>query len=323
MNPNDRTAACQRLAADKQRLGLPLEDVRRIDTYLAETWGINMPLPPQQWEERLTELAGKTLAAEYWELHDELASCYAADSPVPVKLETAFYNTLADDRISGHVHSQKRTEILDAGCLLLHLIRELGIVGPILDIGCHTGHHAHLIANETPAEVHGIDLCSKAIAAAKAKTAGTAGLKFSVGDLTQQSLAEEYELVYAVRSINLDKTSARKICAALKPGGIAAIFTSVAPDTSQRVRKAIREARLGWGFSDVVGGWVGADRGYDSGSVVVLIKDGAIGIPADCVEQAMSAWNDHFKDYANSPDTPWHEKTQSYFRGHWLTSRSI
>jgi SAM-dependent methyltransferase len=323
MNPNDRTAACQRLAADKQRLGLPLEDVRRIDTYLDEKWGITMPVPPQQWEDRLTELAGQTLAAEYWRLHDELASCYEADSPVPVKLETAFYNTLADHRISGHVHSQKRTEILDAGCLLLHLIRELGIAGPILDIGCHTGHHAHLLAHETTAEVRGIDLCPKAIEAAHANTAGTPRLAFSVGSLTQQSLAEGYELVYAVRSIDLDKTSARKIAAALKPGGIAAIFTSDAPDTSQRARKAIREARLGRGFCDVVGGWVGAERGYDSGSVLVLIKDGTLGIPADCVEQAMNVWNDHFKDYANSPDTPWHEKTQSYFRGHSLTAKSI
>ena len=140
MDPNHRTAACQLLAADKRRLGLPLEDVRRIDAYLANTWGITMPLPSEQWEKRFAELADVELAADYWELHDELASCYVSESPVPIKLEAAFYNVLADGRISGLVHSQKRTEILDAGCLLLHLIRELGITGPILDVGCHTGH---------------------------------------------------------------------------------------------------------------------------------------------------------------------------------------
>lgn len=317
MNPNDRTAACQLLAANKRRLGLPLEDVRRIDAYLAETWGITTPLPPGQWEKRFADLADEELVTEYWKLHDELASCYATESPVPIKLEAAFYNTLADHRISGHVHSQKRTEILDAGCLLLHLIRELGITGPILDVGCHTGHHAHLLATETSAEVHGIDLCSEAIEAAQAKTRGFPRLIFSVGSLAQHSVTEGYELVYAVRSIDLDKASARQISKALKPGGIAAILTRGAPDTSQRTRKAIRETGLGWGFSDVVGGWVGDERGYEAGPVVVLIKDGSLAIPADFVEQAQSVWSEYFRDYANAPDTPWPEKTQAYSRGQW------
>jgi SAM-dependent methyltransferase len=320
MTGNERETACQRLAADKRCLGLPLADVRRIDAYLAEKWSITMPLPPQQWEERLTELAGKTLAAKYWELHDELASCYATESPVPMKLEMAFYNTLADDRISGHVHSQKRTEILDAGCLLLHLIRELGITGPILDIGCHTGHHAHLLAQETSAEVHGIDLCSKAIEVAQAKTRGSLRLTFNVGSLAQQSVTEGYELVYAVRSVDLGKASVREISTALRPGGVAAILTRHPPATSQRARKMIREARLGWGFSDVVGGWVGEERGYEAGPVVVLIKDGSLDIPPGFVQQAQSVWTEYFKDYANAPNSAWPEKTQAYSRGHWLSS---
>lgn len=320
MITNEREAACQRLAADKRRLGLPLEDVKNIDAYLADTWGISMPMPPEQWKKRFDELAGEALAAEYWKLHDELATCYATESPVPLQLEAAFYNTLADDRIAGHVHSQKRTEILDAGCLLLHLVRELHIEGPFLDIGCHTGHHAHLLAKETSADVYGIDLCARAIEAAEAKTRGTPRLAFSVGSLAQHSARERYEFIYAVRSIDLDKASAQQIYAALKPGGIAAILTRGAPNSSQRARKAIREARLGWGFSDVVGGWVGEGRGYEAGPVVVLIKDGSLGIPADFVEQAQSVWAEYFRGYANSPDTPWTEKTQAYSRGQWIRS---
>ena len=153
MNPHERANACQMLAADKCRLGLPLDDVRRIAALLADKWGIAMPLPMEQWVDRLSELAGVDLAAEYWELHEEQALRYESDAPVPVQLETAFYDVLADDRISGHVHSQKRTEILDAGCLLVHLVRELGISGPILDIGCHIGYHADILAQETSATV--------------------------------------------------------------------------------------------------------------------------------------------------------------------------
>lgn len=322
MIPKDRADACQALAADKRRLGLPLSAVRRIDAFLADKWGITMPLPMDQWVDRLSELAGEELAAEYWELHEEQAERYASDAPVPLKLETAFYDTLADERISGHVHSQKRTEILDAGCLLVHLVRELCISGPILDVGCHIGYHADILAQETPATVHGIDLSAKAIEAAQAKTRGCPRLSFAVGGLEQHAHAEAYEFIYAVRSVELDKSSARQICGALKPGGVAAILTKGEPDSSQRARRAIRDARLGWGFSDVVGGYVGDGRGYEANPVLVLVKDGSQLIPADFVEQAKSVWNNYFKDYANASDTPWAEKTQAYFRGHWLASHA-
>jgi SAM-dependent methyltransferase len=322
MTTQDREEACHELAADKRRLGLPLDDVRRIDSLLAKEWGITMPLPPQSWGNRLEELAGKALATEYWQLHDEVAMCYATESPVPENLETTFYNVLADDRISGHVHSQKRTEILDAGCLLLHLVRALRIAGPILDVGCHIGYHSHLLAQEAAVNVQGIDLCAHAIGVAQAKTAGSPRLTFNVGSLARLSLSNAFEFIYAVRSIALDKIAARQLYAALKPGGIAAIFTRGAPDSSRRARKAIHEAGLGWGFSDVVGGWAGEDRGYEAGLVLVLIKDGSRLIPADFVDQAQSAWNPYFKDYANAPDTPWSEKTQAYFRAHWLASHA-
>jgi len=73
MNAKEREEDCQSLAADKRRLGLPLDDVRRIDALLADKWGIAMPLPMEQWDDRLSELAGEELAAEYWELHEEQA----------------------------------------------------------------------------------------------------------------------------------------------------------------------------------------------------------------------------------------------------------
>ena len=322
MTPQDRADACQMLAADKRRLGLPIDEVRRIAAVLAEKWGITMPLPMEDWGDRLTEFAGTELAAEYWELHEEQALRYASDAPVPLKLETAFYDILADERISGHVHSQKRTEILDAGCLLVRLVRELSIAGPILDVGCHIGYHADILARETSATVRGIDLSAKAIEVAQPKTRGCPRLLFAAGGLDQHAHAEAYEFIYAVRSVELDKASARQISHALKPGGVAAILTKGEPDSSQRARRAIRAARLGWGFSDVVGGWVGDGRGYEANPVLVLIKDGSQLIPADFVEQAKSVWDKYFKDYANAAETPWEEKTQAHSRGQWLASQA-
>ena len=43
-----------------------------------------MALPMEQWDDCLTELAGEKLAAEDWELHEELALRYASDVPVPL-----------------------------------------------------------------------------------------------------------------------------------------------------------------------------------------------------------------------------------------------
>lgn len=320
MNAEERANACQSLAADKRRLGLPLSDVQRIDALLAGKWGITMPLPMEQWGDRLEELAGEELAAEYWELHDEQALSYERDAPVARETETAFYDILADERIAGHVHSQKRTEILDAGCLLVYLVQQLQISGRILDIGCHTGYHADILAQETSTTVHGIDLSAKAIEAAQSKTAGCSRLSFAAGSLEQHAQAEAYEMIYAVRSVELDKASARRIYRALKPGGVAVIMPNGVPDASQRARRTIRDARLGWGFSDVVGGWVGDERGYEANPVLALVKDGSQLIPADFVEQAESVWNSYFKDYANAADTRWEEKTQAYSRGHWLAS---
>lgn len=323
MEAVERELLCERLIADKRRLGLPLEDVRQIDRYLADHWGITMPLPPAAWKRRLRELVGKGVAAQYWHLHDALASHYEIGSEPPADLETAFYDVLADPRICGHVHSQKRTEILDAGCLLVFLAQTLGVSGPILDVGCHTGHHAHLLARDVGVPVVGIDLSSKALETARGKAAGTEGLTFSNASLSDPSFANAFEMLYAVRSIDPDDTNIGLIASRLKPGGVAVIMTSGAPDTSPEALAALRDAGFGWGMSDVVGGWVGDQRDYEAGSVLVLIKGGSRDIPSDFVEQATSTWTQHFKDYANNPNTPWPEKTQAYCRGNWMASNPI
>jgi SAM-dependent methyltransferase len=323
MNALEREQICQQMAQDKRRLGLPLEDVRRIDRYFADNCGITMPRPPARWKRRLRELGGKGLADEYWELHDAIASHRETGLELPEGLETVFYDLLADPRICGHVHSQKRTEILDAACLLIHLARILKITGPILDVGCHTGHHAHLLAQEVQVPVTGIDLSAKAIEIARARTAGTSGLNFNTFSLSDPSFTNVFEMIYAVRSIDYDDASIASVAAALQPGGLAVIVTSGAPDASQESRDAIRAEGLGWGLSDVVGGWVGEERHYEANAVLLLIKDGTREIPADFIDQATSTWTEHFQDYANNPETPWPEKTQAYFRGHWINSNAF
>lgn len=316
MNAAAREQLCRQAVVDKRRLGLGLVDVRRIDDFFQRECGIVLPLPLSTWMQKLRQLAGRKFAATYQSVHDEYASFIQAGEDVPLPLKIQFYDVLADTRIAGHIHSQKRTEILDAGCFLLYLIRLLQITGPILDVGCHTGHHAIMLARESRAGVHGIDLSSRAIDTARTQARGAANVTFSTDPLCAPAFAGMFEMVYAVRSVALDEESAALVAAALKPGGVAVFFPTAPPLFAKAEAAAIYRAGLGWIFADIVGGYIGPDRGFEGGPAIVLMKDAGARLPEDGVAEATSGWS-AFAQYANDPSTPATEKTQAYFRAHW------
>jgi SAM-dependent methyltransferase len=318
MTASARDSACWQLAADKPRFGLSLQEVRKVDSYLRERWGIVPPLPPDEWPERLRRLGGKRLFRQYCELHDEMAMQIEADLSPPESLVSAFYDVIADHRISSHVHSQKRTEILDAGCLLVHLIRSLGVDGPVLDVGCHIGYHSLLLAKECGVSVHGIDRCRKAIERAQCEARHEPLVTFSCESLAEERFREKFELVYAVRSIPCDSGFVAAVAKVMRPGGVVVFVPQQVPDLDADLISGLATAKLGWGFSDVVGGWVGEGRGYEAGVVLTLVKDGKALVPKDFVEQADAVWGSHFRDYANAPSTHADEKTQAYCRGYLL-----
>jgi 2-polyprenyl-3-methyl-5-hydroxy-6-metoxy-1,4-benzoquinol methylase len=311
-----RDSACWQMASDKRWFGLPLQDVRRIDSYLRDRWGITPPVHPNHWQTRLRKLAGKRLYEEYSDLHDEQAAYFANDESPPDKIERAFYDVMADPRISSHVHSQKRTEILDAGCLLVHLVRSLQVKGPVLDVGCHIGYHSALLAKECGVAVHGIDHSHKAISVAAGKAVGEPLLSFSSDGLEAEAFQEHFEMVFAVRSIDCDSDSVTAIAKTLRPGGIVIFLPHDVPDLDTELSATLQQVGLGWGFSDVVGGLVGEGRGFEAGIVLGLVKDGTAPVPSDFVEQAQSAWGLHFREYANAASTANDEKTQAFCRGY-------
>ena len=213
--------------------------------------------------------------------------------------------------------------ILDAGCLLVHLVRQLQIAGPVLDIGCHIGYHAALLAAETGLKVHGVDLSTQAIAAAAKYAASQAGLRFTTAPLDGTTLPDDHELVYAVRSLPLTPETASIVARLLRPGGVAVFFPSEPPDADPASIKEISSTGLGFAFCDVVGGWEGPGRSFDAGIAIAFVKDGDRQMPADIDTQAQDTWNHHFKDFANSPSTPSDQKTQAYSRGHWRAEHHV
>jgi hypothetical protein len=75
------------------------------------------------------------------------------------------------------------------------------------------------------------------------------------------------------------------------------------------VAKACKHIGLGMALHDVIGGWVGDLGQYQGNAVLALRRDGE-SVPKDLHME----WTEGFPEYANNPSTPWHEKTQAFFR---------
>ena len=322
MSPAERIQLCDQVAADKRMLGPPLDTVERIDTSLRTNWGMALAPSYDELEAAIEKAASPSLYRKYRRLHDEQASFLTFGQAIPEDIETAFYDVIADPRISGLIHSQKRAMILDAGCLLVHLARALRLDGPALDIGCNSGYHAAAVATEAGMRVHGVDVSAKAIAEAKRLTASLPGLVFDQASLDAPELQGAFEMVYAVRSIDLTPAFAATLAGLLQPGGVAVVVPPNPPDTDKPTIDAIAGSGLGFAFSDVVGGSQGEGRSFEAGIAIAFVQGSNRPMPVDVIEQAELPWNQHFKGYANDPQTPHHEKTQAYCRGHWQAANS-
>jgi SAM-dependent methyltransferase len=322
MSPAERIQLCDQIAADKRSLGPSLDTVRRIDASLRTNWGMALAPSQDELEAAIEKAASPSLYRKYRRLHDEQADYLNFGQAIPEDVETAFYDVIADPRISGLVHSQKRAMILDAACLLVHLAGALRLEGPALDIGCNSGYHASALATETGMRVHGVDVSAKAIAEAKRLTASVPGLAFDQASLDAPELQGAFEMVYAVRSIDLTPAFAATLAGLLQSGGVAVVVPPNPPDTDKPTIDAIAGSGLGFAFSDVVGGWQGEGRSFEAGIAIVFVRGSNRPMPVDVIEQAELPWNQHFKGYANDTKTPHHEKTQAYCRGHWQAANS-
>ena len=318
MNAVERGALCREMVSDRRRMGLDLASVRRIDGVLGDRWQIQPPVHPEHWEERLQKLAGKRLANKFFELHDEQCVYFQDEVSPPVELETAFYDLIANPRISGHVHSQKRTVILDESCLLVFLAKALRVTGPVLDVGCHIGYHAAVLTSETALDIHGIDLSREAIRVAKEKAAGHPKLSFSDMALECDEFLERFEMVYAFHSLEFNAATANRLSRVLKPGGVAVIVPTHETDGDNELAAALLGCGLGWGLEDIVGGWCGEGRSQEAAFASVFVKGDSTPIPQTANETIASYWERYFGSYAQDPERPKPERNQSYFRGHWL-----
>lgn len=309
-----REEVCRKIVQDKFLLALPLEQMIAVDTYLKEEWGIKLPSDPDKFEKELLKAAGGKLRKDYNTLNDKQADYLNSGEPVPPELEQKFYDLIADEKIAGLIHSKKRTFIIDAAALIISLIKNLNISGPVLDIGCSIGYHCGVVAKFAGLEIIGIDSSKKTISEAKRRNKNTAGIIFKATTIENEEFAEKFDLVCAIDSIEIDKANLTLISKTLQPNGIALLINDLEVFTSSEFKKALAIEDLGFGFADVTGGWIGEETGFEAKAVLVLIKGGSHPLPIDFKHQAESGWDNHFKDYANDKTNNKDQKTQAYCR---------
>jgi SAM-dependent methyltransferase len=314
MTEQSREDVCRKIVQDKLLLALPFAQVLAIDTYLKEEWIIKLPSDPEHFEKELLKAAGGKFRKDYNTLYYKQADYLISGDPIPPALEQKFYDLIAGEKIAGLIHSKKRTFILDAAALIISLIKNLNVCGPILDIGCSIGYHCGVVAKFAGLEITGIDSSKKTISEAKRRNKNTAKTTFKATTIENEEFAEKFDLVCAIDSIEIDKTNLTLISKTLKPNGIALLINDLEVFTSPEFKKALAIEDLGFGFTDVSGGWIGEETGFEAKAVLVLIKGGNHPLPSDLKQQAESGWDNLFKDYANDKTTRKDQKTQAYCR---------
>jgi SAM-dependent methyltransferase len=300
--------------ADKTRVALTLDEVRRVDDWLSEDWGIRFRSDCSTWEQLLCNGDDRNAVARYLEAHDQVADQMIHGRRLN---QRALYEALAHPSVLGPISSQRRHFILDASCLAIGLARATQAKNA-LDVGCHAGFLPDLLSRFVAGlHVTGIDLCEPAIQMANEHCDGRSNLSFVASPLPLSG-KPEFDLVMSVDSMPERPAAAvsflREIAKVLRPGGLAMIVSDYCHDQdASDLKGQLRLADLGFGYGDVVGGYGQVPRRFEAESVLVLVKGSKRQTPPNLIERMKSEWP-QFRDYANTAWTPIERKTQSYER---------
>jgi hypothetical protein len=94
----------------------------------------------------------------------------------------------------------------------------------------------------------------------------------------------------------------------LNPAGIAVVVSSYWKNADVEVtRRQLRQARLGFGYADVVGGYGNVPPRFEASGFLVFLKGGTRQLPRQFRTLMESEWR-RFQVYANAPETARDEK---------------
>ncbi len=286
-----------------------LNDVIAIDDYLEKTWGITSPINFNKREEIFLKLAGEKLYARIGNINSKRSRYQERRREIPKEIDTPFYDAVANEKISGFIHSEKHAYILDCAVILLHLIAHLKPNKPVVDIGCNIGYHCHCISTFLGVETLGLDPSANSIRVAKEKTGYECKAKFIHGTEKNLPNNQNYDFIFSFDSIELAPHTIIGISNKLINGGVWVTTFDDHPDNLAKLKSNLQASNLGFGFLESYGGFLGDD--FDGKVMLGVIKGGTSILPENPAELLEAKWK-NFQAYANNVSTNTSKKTFMY-----------
>jgi SAM-dependent methyltransferase len=259
----DRTLAL--VQGEKTMVALSPEEVRHLDLRLVDAWGIQFPSDANSVEELLAGALDRTAVDRFIKARGEASDALTrGDGHSTLSIEANLFDAMVHADIFGPITSLRRHLILDGICTALGLVQRLGLDGDTLDVGCHAGFVGSLLAEALGRPATGIDPSSAAIAFGRSYRGRSPMLNLVEAAIPWDTSAR-FDLAIAIDAMPQEAAKMgpylRGLSELLNPAGIAVVVSSYWKNADVEVtRRQLRQARLGFGYADVVGGYGNVPR---------------------------------------------------------------
>lgn len=290
-----------------------LQTVRRIDNFLAKSWGIDFFHHELEYFNRFSKYHSKI--AKFFKLQEKTAKRIHAGRYAD---ERPLMEAMADYHVNAAISSTKRASIIDEISLTCGIISKLAITDQILDVGTHTGVIPSAINQIHKNRVTGIDPVAAAIMTARKQCREQSEIEFSVNRLPVKP-AIQYGLVLCFDVLqHIDGTilpeCVGSLANSIREGGVVIISTSHFGDPMkcERLAELFALNDLGLLVCDILGGYQGIPPEFKQVPVVVLIKGKRPRFDHNDVADAVSRWKTEFPSYADDSSVLEREKTRAF-----------
>jgi SAM-dependent methyltransferase len=311
---SERADMLARIQTNRRLVALPLAQVRILDRQLAGAWGADFA--EGDLETRLSRVPDRAAAVRYVLAHNA-AHENLRHGGSSLTAEAELFDAMAHPELLGLVTSQRRHLLLDGIAAAIGLARYLGLDRDILDIGCHAGIATSLLAGFLDRPVVGIDPSAAAIASGQAHPSRHEQVELIKAQIPWET-ERRFDLALSLDAMpQLSATAGpylRNVGHLLNPGGVALIASSYwASADVALTRRQLHAGRLGFGYSDVLGGFGGTPPEFSATVFLLLVKGTDRRLPRGFLSLASADWSG-FAKYANDPAVPHREKTQAFYR---------
>jgi hypothetical protein len=310
--------------ANNTRLSLSVGEVEEVDQYLRHEWKISLRTGHSEDFAALNVLS-KRVGDRFFSLWKTRSDYLQRETPIPPEIENEFYNLVAEPALTGLIHSEKRTFILDEICVSLAISKCLPPNARILDVGGNSGYLSQFVARKhSDKSVVCEDFSTAAIKQAESRAAGLPNFQPVVADyMDGWSLSADCHLVIACdASFPSRLESLLNYCMPrVQNNGFFLLVSDLPKDVRSRNQLCKHLSQEGFNLLDIdlVGGLLEIEDGQDcyAGKPCLLLQKSGDGFLPDELEKLAQRHWPAFATYANNTKTPPSEKTQAYFNARY------